>query len=89
MHHMEGSVAGTVQVAVAGVAKTVGTQVTVDAAAGLVTFQPGHVPTAGKSVTAGFEFDVPVRFDTDKLDVNLSGLKHGAIPNIPLIEIRL
>ena len=82
-------VAGTVLVAVDGVAKTVGTQVTVSTTTGVLTFQPGHVPLAGQSVTAGFEFDVPVRFDTDKLDVNLSGLKHGAIPNIPLIEIRL
>lgn len=82
-------VAGTVQVAVAGVAKIIGTQVTVNSATGALTFLAGHIPGAGQSITAGFEFDVPVRFDTDKLDVNLSGLKHGAIPNIPLVEIRL
>jgi uncharacterized protein (TIGR02217 family) len=82
-------VAGTVLVAVAGVAKTVGTQVTVNTTAGTVTFLSGNIPLAGQAITAGFEFDVPVRFDTDKLDVNLSGLKSGAIPNIPLVEIRL
>ena len=82
-------VSGTVLVAVAGVIKTLATQFTVSVTTGTVTFLAGSVPTTGQDVTAGFEFDVPVRFDTDKLDVNLSGLKHGAIPNIPLIEIRL
>ncbi len=82
-------VAGTVLVAVAGAAKTLGTQVTVNSTTGTLTFLPGHIPTSGQAITAGFEFDVPVRFDTDKLDVNLSGLKHGAIPSIPLVEIRL
>ena len=82
-------VTGTVLVAVAGVSQTVGTQLTVNTTTGLLTFLPGNIPTTGQVITAGFEFDVPVRFDTDKLDVNLSGLKHGAIPNIPLVEIRL
>ena len=75
--------------AVSGVAKTLGTQFTLNTTTGVVTFLAGNIPTADQTVTAGFEFDVPVRFDTDKLDVNLAGLKHGAIPNIPLIEIRL
>jgi uncharacterized protein (TIGR02217 family) len=39
--------------------------------------------------TYGAEFDVPVRFDTDKLDINLSGFASGAIPNIPVVEVRL
>jgi uncharacterized protein (TIGR02217 family) len=82
-------VAGTVLLAVAGAAKTLGVDFTVDAASGLITFLPGHVPTAGQAITAGFEFDVPVRFDTDKLEVSLSGFQHGAIPNIPIVEIRL
>jgi uncharacterized protein (TIGR02217 family) len=61
----------------------------VDTTTGLVTFQPGHVPLAAAVVTAGFEFDVPVRFDTDKLEINLQGFRHGAIPQIPIVEIRL
>jgi uncharacterized protein (TIGR02217 family) len=43
----------------------------------------------GESVTAGFEFDVPVRFDTDRLGVNLSLIEAGSIPDIPIVEIRL
>jgi uncharacterized protein (TIGR02217 family) len=82
-------VEGTVLVAIAGVEKTPGVHFTADPATGLVQFLPGSVPAAGETVTAGFEFDVPVRFDTDKLEVNLSGLQHGAIPSIPVVEIRL
>ena len=81
-------VAGTVRVAVAGVEKTLGTQFTVDAATGVVTFLAGHVPAGGQTVTAGFEFDVPVRFDADRLEISLSGFQHGAIPNIPIVEVR-
>lgn len=81
-------VEGTVRIAVAGVEKTAGTQFTVDGATGIVTFLPGHVPAAGQAVTAGFEFDVPVRFDTDRLEISLSGFQHGAIPNIPILEVR-
>ena len=32
---------------------------------------------------------VRVRFDTDKLEVNLQGFRHGAIPNVALVEVRL
>ncbi|CCB65597.1 DUF2460 domain-containing protein [Hyphomicrobium sp. MC1] len=82
-------VAGSVTVAVSGVQKADGTDYAVDPATGVVTFLAGHVPAAGESVTAGFEFDVPVRFDTDKLEINLSGFTSGAIPNIPIVEVRL
>jgi len=45
-------------------------------------------PADGAQVTAGFEFDTPVRFDTDELRVDLSAFRAGAIPSIPLVEIR-
>jgi uncharacterized protein (TIGR02217 family) len=80
-------VAGSVLVAVDGAAKTAGVDFTVDHAAGVVTFLPGKIPPAGKAVTAGFEFDVPVRFDTDRLEVNLASFEAGEAPSIPLIEI--
>lgn len=79
----------TVRVAVAGMEKTIGTDFTVDLTTGIVTFQAGHIPSSGQIVTAGFEFDVPVRFDTDYLECDLSSFEAGAIPNIPIIEIRL
>ena len=82
-------VAGSVKVAVDGITRTAGTHFTVDTTSGVVLFEDGEAPGDGAVVTAGFEFDVPVRFDTDKLDINLSGFASGAIPNIPIVEIRL
>ena len=52
-----------------------------------MTFRAGSIPVAGAAITAGFEFDVPVRFDTDFLDIDLTAFEAGAIPKIPLIEI--
>jgi uncharacterized protein (TIGR02217 family) len=42
----------------------------------------------GAAVTAGFQFDVPVRFDTDYLEIDHAAFAAGAIPKIPLVEIR-
>jgi len=84
---IEKPVADSVRVAVAGVEKS-GSAFAVDAATGLLTFVDGHIPAEGQAVTAGFLFDVPVRFDTDYLEVDLSAFAAGAIPKIPLIEIK-
>lgn len=78
-------VAGTVLVAVKGAATTA---FTLNAAAGIVTFNAGNIPPAGAAITAGFEFDVPVRFDVDSITVNLSHFEAGDIPEIPLVEVR-
>src|SRR5690606_9650398 len=80
---------GTVLIAVDGTPKAVGTDVIVDLTTGVLTFAAEHVPGDGAVLTAGFEFDVPVRFDTDKLEVSLQGFRHGAIPSIPIVEVRL
>jgi len=84
---IEKPVPGSVRVAVGGV-EVEASAFTVDATRGVVTFVPGHIPTEGAAVTAGFLFDVPVRFDTDYLEVDLSAFTAGAIPKIPLIEIK-
>jgi uncharacterized protein (TIGR02217 family) len=76
-------VAGTVRVAVAGMEQTSGFGV--DTTTGIITFTAA--PTG--AVTAGFEFDTPVRFDADRLAINLADFAAGEIPNIPLVEIRL
>lgn len=80
-------VAGSATVAVEGVVLGA-TQFAVDATTGLLTLAAGHVPAAGAAVTAGFDFDVPVRFDTDYLEIDLSHFEAGQIPNIPIVEIR-
>lgn len=53
----------------------------------MVTFAQGQVPAAGAAIRAGFDFDVPVRFDTDRIDVSLASFEAGRIPSIPLVEI--
>jgi uncharacterized protein (TIGR02217 family) len=82
-------VAGSVRVAVGGAEQTQGVAFTCDVATGVVTFLAGHVPGAGAEVRAGFVFDVPVRFDTDYLEVDLSAFAAGSVPRIPLVEIKL
>jgi uncharacterized protein (TIGR02217 family) len=77
-------VAGSVRVALAGVEQLSGWSV--DAATGVATF--ATAPSAGVLVTAGFEFDVPVRFDTDRLDVTWDLDRLGSIASIPLLEVR-
>jgi uncharacterized protein (TIGR02217 family) len=81
-------VIGTVIVAVNGIIEPASSYTT-DHASGIVTFLAGHIPPLGQPVSAGFEFDVPVRFDTDKLEINISGFNSGAIPSIPLVEVRV
>lgn len=82
-------VAGSVMIAVDGTLQIFGTDYTLDVTTGLVSFQSSAVPPPGASISAGFEFDVPVRFDTDILDINLTAFSAGNIPSIPLVEIRL
>ena len=80
-------VAGSVRVAVDGVEMTEGPDFTVDTATGLVSFTTA--PAGGSAVTAGYEFDVPVRFAADSIEVNLAAFEAGEIPSIPIVEVRL
>jgi uncharacterized protein (TIGR02217 family) len=77
-------VSGTVVVALDGVPQATGW--TVNTATGIVTFS--SAPGIGVAVSAGFEFDVPVRFDSDMMDVALDFERLGSITSIPLIEVR-
>ena len=77
-------VAGTVTIALDGTPQASGWSGSTTT--GLITFTPA--PAAGGALTAGFEFDVPVRFDTDALDVTLDLERLGSITSIPLVEIR-
>jgi uncharacterized protein (TIGR02217 family) len=81
-------VASSVLVAVDGVLAIAGEDYVVSSTSGAVNFTGGSVPADGAVVTAGFEFDVPVRFDTDRLEISLSLIDAGEIPNIPIVEIR-
>jgi uncharacterized protein (TIGR02217 family) len=76
-------VEGSVVLAVDGVATE---DFALDPATGLVTL--AEAPADGAIVSAGFRFDVPVRFDSDQLVINLAAFEAGEIPSIPIVEIQ-
>lgn len=78
-------VEGSVRVAVDGAELASGW--TVDPTTGLVSF--AAPPASGAVVTAGFEFDVPVRFDTDRIQVSVATFRAGELPRVPVVEIRV
>ena len=80
-------VLGTVLVAIAEDPKVEGLEFTVSAETGEVTF--ALPPDLGTRVTAGFEFDVPVRFDTDSIQTSVASFQAGDVPTVPVVEIRL
>ena len=80
-------VAGSVKVAVAGVVQTLPAEFTVEEARGIVTLN--LPPALGAVVTAGCEFDVPVRFDTDRISASIASFQAGEVPAVPVIEVRL
>jgi uncharacterized protein (TIGR02217 family) len=45
-------------------------------------------PGAGAAITVGFEFDTPVRFAEDRIEVNRATFLAGEAPSVPLIEVR-
>jgi len=78
-------VAGTVKIGVDGSEMSSGWGV--DSTTGLVRFDTP--PASGAELTAGFEFDVPVRFAEDRLAVSLEAFEAGEIASIRLIEVRV
>ncbi|WP_209425712.1 DUF2460 domain-containing protein [Pararhodobacter sp. SW119] len=80
-------VAGTLRVAIDGVEMAADAGWALDTATGLVSFDTPPAPAA--TITAGYEFDVPVRFDTDLIQISLASFAAGEIPKIPVIEVRL
>ncbi len=59
---------GTVAMTVDGSPET---HFTVSLTTGIVTFAGGFIPAAGKEVTADFEYDTPVRFDSAELSTTI------------------
>lgn len=80
-------VATSIRAAVGGSVLQAGLDFELDPENGVLSL--AEAPALGVRVSAGFEFDVPVRFATDRLDINLATFKSGDIPSIPLVEIRL
>ncbi|WP_424973825.1 phage distal tail protein, Rcc01695 family [Dinoroseobacter sp. S124A] len=80
-------VIGSVRAGVDGVALSEGVHYEIDTARGLVMF--AEAPATGAAVTAGFEFDVPVRFDTDRIQTSVASFQAGDIPSVPVVELRV
>jgi uncharacterized protein (TIGR02217 family) len=77
-------VSGTVRIYLNGVEQFSGFSVGVTT--GIVTFTVA--PAAGVVVTATYEFDIPARFDTDQLKVNIQGYEAFIGDAINIVEIR-
>ena len=84
---IEKPVAGTVKIGIGGDQKQEAVHYEVDLTTGIIRF--GTAPDIGAEITAGFEFDVPVRFDTDRVQTSVASFKAGDVPNVPVVEVRV
>jgi uncharacterized protein (TIGR02217 family) len=79
-------VSGTVKVALSGDPLQEAVDFDIDLLTGIVTL--AAAPEVGAEITAGFEFDVPVRFDTDRIQMSVASFRAGDVPNVPVVEVR-
>ena len=80
-------VAGTVQVGIEQDILQADVDYRLDATTGVITL--AYAPENGQRVVAGFEFDVPVRFDTDRIQTSVASFQAGEAPNVPVVEVRV
>ncbi|MFK7834897.1 MAG: TIGR02217 family protein [Sulfitobacter sp.] len=80
-------VAGSVKVGVEQDEMQEGVDYEVDATTGLITFS--HPPDPDMEISAGYEFDVPVRFDADRILASVESFQAGQVPSVPVIEVRI
>lgn len=80
-------VAGSVRVGIEGGELQEGVGFELDASTGTITL--ADPPYDGAEITAGFEFDVPVRFDTDRIQTSVASFRAGDIPSVPVVELRV
>lgn len=78
-------VEGTVLISLDGEDLVINNHFTVEIATGIVNFTVP--PGVGKIVKAGFEFDVPVRFNSDFLNIAIENFQAGTLPQIDILEI--
>lgn len=79
-------VEGTVSVYDNGVLKTEGSDYTVDYDTGGIVF--GTSPPMGHIISIVAEFDVPVRFDTDVLNIEVTWEEAAEVPQIVIKELK-
>lgn len=84
IRNIQKPVTGTTVIAIGGVNQPTGWSI--DTTTGIITFDTAPADTL--DVTAGYEFDVPCRFDTDMLNINLEMYQHGST-DVPIMELRV
>ena len=80
-------VLGTVRIGIQGDPLVESVHYTIDYNTGIITFTVS--PEEEAEVSAGFEFDVPVRFDTDRIQTSVASFQAGDVPSVPIVEVRL
>ena len=80
-------VTGTVRIGLGDDEKAESVDYAIDYTTGVVTFD--HPPGEDFEVTAGFEFDVPVRFDTASIQTSVAAFRAGDAPSVPVVEVRV
>ncbi len=80
-------VPGTVLIAISGDLREGEAEYSCDDATGLITFV--NPPAEDAEITAGFEFDIPVRFDTDRIETSVARFSAGEMPSVPVVEVRV
>ncbi len=80
-------VAGSVRLGIDNEALVEGIDYHLDLTTGRVTL--GYAPEIGRVIKAGFEFDVPVRFDTDRIQTSVASFQAGEALNVPVVEVRV
>ncbi len=80
-------VRGTVRVGLARDELQEGIDYEFDTTTGLLSFS--HPPDPEVPITAGYEFDVPVRFDSDRIHTSVASFQAGEALNVPILEVRV
>lgn len=83
-------VSGTVRLWVDGTERVVGGgtgQFQVNVNTGVVTLGTDLRDLPSALVEVACEFDIPVRFDTDKLELNVALWNAASVPSIPIVEL--
>lgn len=64
------------------------TAIRINTLTGVVALNSTDAATTGLAIEVTGEFDIPVRFDTDQIDINMQTFDAGAIPELGIIEVR-
>ncbi len=80
-------VAGTVRIGIEQDEMRETVDYEIDLTSGIVRFE--KPPASSMRIMAGYEFDVPVRFDTDRVQTSVASFQAGDVPNVPVVEVRV